>query len=82
MKDIIKKLALSVSLIMVWSVGIYLLCHKWYWLYEITFELIKVKSYFGVFIMVSYRVISLCQAMSAFVDLCKLFKKSKLDYNS
>lgn len=76
MKDIIKKLALSVSSIMVWSVGIYLLCHKWYWFYEITLKLIKVKSYFAVFIMVSYRVISLCLAMSAFVDLCKLFKKS------
>lgn len=76
MKDIIKKLALSVSLIMIWSIGIYLLCHKWYWFYEVTLELKKVKSYFGVFIMVSYRVISLCLAMSAFVDLCKLFKKS------
>lgn len=85
MKDIIKKLVLSVSLIMVWSVGIYLLCHKWYWFYEITLELIRIKGYFGVLIMFSYRIISLCLAISAFLDLCKLIKKSsksRLDYNN
>lgn len=69
MKDIIKKLALSVSSIMVWSVAIFIFSHKWFWFHEIVARLLRNESYIGIFIMLCYRIISLYLVISASIDL-------------